>query len=386
MSKRIVFATGIFPPDIGGPAIYVSKLGKELVKRGFEVDMVTFSDKMLPDDYGFPVARISRKYPKGIRHLLFFLKLLSISKNKDVIYSQNQISAGLPSLIISRLLRKKLVSKVVGDAAWENYANRSKKPDSLDVFQNKKYGFFVELLKKIRSFTVKNSDEIIVPSYYLRDIVCSWGISKEKISVIYNSLDFFQEPDFSRENAKQKINIHGDIILSVGRLCSWKGFETLIDIMPDLLKQNPDFRLVIVGEGSEKKNLENKIKQLKIKDKVRLTGRINHQDISLYFKAADMFVLNSEYEGLSHVALEAMQLNVPMILSDSGGNSELVEDNFNGLLMEYNNKKQIKESIIKLYNDKNLQQTFITNSKKKLKQFSWDNLVKRTIDIILNQD
>ena len=383
MSKKVVFATGIFSPDIGGPATYVNRLAKEFVKKGFDVDVVTFSDKLILDDYEFPVTRILRKYPKGIRHFLFFLKLFKIAKNKDVIYAQNQISVGLPSLIVAKILKKKLILKVVGDAAWENYANRCEEFDSLDIFQTKKYDVLTEIFRILRSFVAKNADRIITPSYYLKDIISKWDVEKEKTQVVYNALKYLFASEVSKEQAQDKINIKGNIILSIGRLCPWKGFKTLIDIMPDLLKQNPNFKLVIVGEGQEKQNLENKIKELKIENSVKLTGRIIHKNIPLYFKASEMFVLNSEYEGLPHVVLEAMQLGVPAIISNRGGNPEVVQNNFNGFLVEYNNKEQIRKAIINLYNNKELQQTFIKNSKEKLKKFSWENLVEKTADIIL---
>ena len=181
------------------------------------------------------------------------------------------------------------------------------------------------------------------------------------------------------------IEIKGTIVLSIGRLCSWKGFETLIDIIPDLLKENPDFKLIIVGEGEERKSLEEKIKKLGLESNVELTGRIIHKNIPLYFKSAEMFILNSEYEGLPHVVLEAMQTGVPIIVSNRGGNPEVVENNFNGFLVEYNNKEQIKKAIMNLHNDKELQKTFIRNSKAKLEKFSWENLINKTIKILTNK-
>ncbi|XOB42183.1 MAG: glycosyltransferase family 4 protein [Candidatus Nealsonbacteria bacterium] len=385
MFRKIVFATGIFPPDIGGPATYVEKLVNELVQRRFEVSVITFSDNKIEKKYDFSVISISRKYPKAIRYFIYFLKLLKLAKNKDVIYSQNQTSAGFPSVLVSKILKKRLILKVVGDAAWESYANRVGEFDNIEIFQRKKYDFFTELIREIRNFVAKNADKIITPSYYLKNIISDWGVLKEKIEVIYNALGFSVDLDISKEQAQNKIEIKGNIILSIGRLCSWKGFETLIDIVPDLLKENPNFKLIIVGEGEERKSLEEKIKKLGLESNVKLTGRIINKNIPLYFKSSEMFILNSEYEGLSHVLLEAMQAGVPIIVSNRGGNPEVIENNFNGFLVEYNNKEQIRRVIINLHNDKELQKTFIRNSKERLKKFSWENLVNKTIKILTNK-
>jgi glycosyltransferase involved in cell wall biosynthesis len=385
MFRKIVFATGIFPPDIGGPATYIEKLANELVQRRFEVSVITFSDNKIEEKYDFPVISIPRKYPKVIRYFIYFLKLLKLAKNKDVIYSQNQTSAGFPSVLVSKILKKRLILKVVGDAAWESYANRVGGFDNIEIFQRKKYDFFTELIRKIRNFVVKNTDKIITPSHYLKGIISDWGVSNGKIEVIYNALRFSVDLDVSKEQAQDRIEVKGDVVLSIGRLCSWKGFETLIDIIPDLLKENPNFKLVIVGEGEERKSLEEKIKKLGLENNVKLTGRVLHKNIPLYFKSSEIFILNSEYEGLSHVILEAMQTGVPIIVSNRGGNPEIIENNFNGFLVEYNNKEQIRKAIMNLHNDKELQKTFIRNSKEKLEKFNWENLINKTIKILTNK-
>ena len=382
---KIIFATGIFPPDIGGPATYVRKLAKELIQRGFEIEVITFADIKTENNYDFPVIKVLRRNPTIIRYVVYFFKLLKLAKNADLIYSQNQTSAGLPSVLVSKILKKRLVLKIVGDAAWENYANKHSKFDSIDIFQKREYGFFTELFKKTRSFVAKNADIIIVPSQYLKNIVKGWGVPEQGIKVVYNALEQLSEPHIPKEEIKKKIRIKGDIILSIGRLAPWKGFSALIEVLPELLKENPNFKLIIIGEGEEKKKIELRVEKLRLKDNVKLIGKINHQDILLYFKVADVFVLNSGYEGLPHVVLEAMQFGVPVIVSNKGGSPELIKDSFNGFLIEYNNKEQIKNALLKLCQDKNLQKRFVENSKEKLKEFSWESLINKTIKILTNK-
>lgn len=355
---KIILATGIFPPDIGGPAIYTEKLAAELSRQGLAVKVITYSNLKNSEPNA---TRISRKYPAGLRHFIYFLNLLKLAKSCDVIYAQNVTSAGLPALLASKLLRKKLVLKIVGDAAWE---------------QHKRY------LKKIQEYVARRAHQIIVPSYYLKKLITGWGVPAEKIEVIYNAPGAVSQLNISKSEAKEKIGISGDIILSIGRLLPWKGFSNLIAIMPNLIKENPKFQLVIIGEGEEKENLKFKIENLKLKNNVKLIGRVNHQDMPLYFQAADIFVLNSGYEGLSHAILEAMQFRVPVVASDKGGNPELIQDNFNGFLVEYNNQEQLKEAILKLWQGKDLQNKFIQNSKEKLKNFTWEKLVNKTLNLL----
>jgi glycosyltransferase involved in cell wall biosynthesis len=357
---RIIFATGIFPPDIGGPATYVAKLAAELRQRGFGVQVITYSNAE-GKKYDFPVTRISRRYPAGIRHFIYFLRLLKLARNCDVVYAQNTTSAGLPALLVANLLRKRLVLKVVGDAAWE---------------QNKGY------LKAVQGVVARFASTIIVPSVYLKNRVIGWRVPEDRIVVIYNAPEPVFLLDIAKNEAKERLGLFGNIILSVGRFAPWKGFAELISAMPDLLKENPAFYLVIVGDGGERENLEAKINNLKLEDRVKLTGSVPHSQMPLYFKAADIFVLNSGYEGLSHVILEAMQHGAPVIASTKGGNPELIENDVNGLLVEYQNQDQLKGAILRLWQDKDLQEKFVQSSQDKLKGFTWDKLVEETIKVL----
>jgi len=347
---KFIFATGIFPPDIGGPATYTERLAIEFCQRGFGVSVITYSSAK-DKKYDFPVVRISKKYPI-LKYFLYLFNLLKLAKKCDVVYAQNVTSAGLPALLAAKLFKKRLALKIVGDAAWE---------------QRKPY------LKKIQECVAKHAHQIIVPSLFLKKIIMGWGVSENKIEIIYNAPEAVSQLTISKDEAKEKIGISGDIILSIGRLVPWKGFADLIAILPDLLKTNPNFRLVIVGQGKEK---------LKSGNRVKLVGPVPHSQIPLYFQAADVFVLSSGYEGLSHVILEAMQLGVPVIASREGGNPELIEDNFNGLLVEYSNQEQLKQAILRLWQNKELQEKFIQNSKEKIKDFTWENLVNQTLAVL----
>ncbi|OGZ19987.1 MAG: hypothetical protein A2654_02105 [Candidatus Nealsonbacteria bacterium RIFCSPHIGHO2_01_FULL_43_31] len=364
---RIVFATGIFTPDIGGPATYVKKLALDCAKCGFVVKIITYSDisalnYQLPiTNYQFSVTRISRNYPIGLRHLIYFWRLIFLARGVDLIYAQNVTSAGLPALLAAKILRKRLVLKIVGDAAWE---------------QNKGY------LRAVQGAVARFADKIIVPSVYLKKRVAEWRVPEGKIEVIYNAPEPIFLLDISKNEAKNKLGLSGNIILSVGRLAPWKGFFETIRIMPDLLKENPTFHLVIVGDGQDRKRLESEIKNLKLESNIALTGSIPHAQMPLYFKAADVFVLNSGYEGLSHVILEAMQHGTPIIASAEGGNPELIENGINGFLVEYKNQEQLKDTILKLWQDKNLQEQFIQSSREKLNNFTWENLVEKTLRIL----
>jgi len=304
-----------------------------------------------------------------LRHFLYFWSLLRLAKNADVIYAQNLVSAGLPAALVSKILRKKFVLKSVGDYAWEQGTARWGVKENLEDFQNKKYGWKIEWLRKIQKWTAQKADKIIVPSFYLKKIISGWQIPDSKIEIIYNAVEPIKKIGVFKK----------DCLLSIGRFVPWKGFDTLVEIMPELW---PEMKLIIIGNGPEYLNIKAKVKDLGLENRIELPGSVPQAKLPGYFARARIFVLNSDYEGLSHTILEAMQAEIPIIATNVGGNPELIENGKNGILVEYQNREQLKEAILKLWSNEGLQNKFIQNSHQKLKEFSWENLVEKTLKVL----
>ena len=245
MSKlRILVATGIFPPSVGGPATYSKLLLDELPERGIEVKIASFD--------------AVRRYPKIIRHILYIFLLFKKSKGISHIYAQDPVSVGLPGLFVAKVLRKKFFIRVAGDYAWEQSAQRFGVKDDIDSFQDKKYSWRVELLRNIQRGVVSGADKVITPSDYFKDLVGKWSDEKNRVIRIYNGIEL---PNISldKESARKKLDIDKSeqVIISAGRLVPWKGFSSLINIVGDIAKNNSKVRLFVLGDGPEKNNLLN---------------------------------------------------------------------------------------------------------------------------------
>lgn len=331
---RILIATGIYPPSIGGPATYSKLLFDELPKRGIDVSVLSFDEV--------------RKFPKIFRHLVYFFKVLKRSRGCEIVYLQDPVSVGLPGLLASKILRKKVLLKIVGDYAWEQGVQRFGVKDSLDVFckKNSGYGLRVKLLKWTQKFVAKKADRIVVPSEYLKNVISAWDINAEKISVIYNAFNL--PKNYSQNFLHQNVSFSKKIILSVGRLVPWKGFRTLIELMPAILQKVPDASLVIVGDGPDEQILLKLIAEKKLADSVNLVGRLSHEILISYIKSSTIFVLNTGYEGLSHQLLEVMACGVPVVTTNVGGNGEVITNSQDGVLVEYDNKDQLLSNIVRL--------------------------------------
>ncbi|PIT96588.1 hypothetical protein COT82_02395 [Candidatus Campbellbacteria bacterium CG10_big_fil_rev_8_21_14_0_10_35_52] len=376
-NKNILIATGLFPPDIGGPATYSKLLLDELPKHNFNVSVLSFGEV--------------RKLPKILRHIFYFFKVLRGGGKADIIFAQDPVSVGLPSMLAAKILRKKFLLKIVGDYAWEQYQNKLQitnyklqtnlKFKTLEKFQIERSDFITELRRKIERSVAKRASKIIVPSNYLKKIILMWGINEEKISVIYNGLKYNQESG-NRETIRALLQFEGKLIISAGRLVQWKGFDTLIKIFPYIKKKFNNAKLIIAGSGPDLGKLQKLIDDKELSNDIALTGALPKEVLLRYIKASDVFVLNTGYEGFSHQLLEVMDVGIPLITTNIGGNPEIIKNGENGLLVGYNDEKELGKSIIKLLSDKKYADKLVLEAKKKVKEFSEERMIKETIKLL----
>lgn len=361
-SIRVLLATGIFPPQIGGPATYAKLLYDELPKRGIDIEVANFGDFI--------------DKPKVIRHILYFFEVLKKALHADIVYALDPVSVGLPALLASQIRDKKFVLRVAGDYAWEQGTQRYNVSDVLDDFvkEYKKYSWKVKCFKKIQAYVAEGAYRIVVPSEYLKNIVGAWGISREKISVVYNGFHVALSKTL-KPSIRKKLSLSGEVIVSSGRLVPWKGMVELVSMMPQILASVPNAYLVIIGDGPEREKIEQEIARLKLEDCVRLTGRLKQDELFEYIKAADVFVLNTKYEGLSHLVLETMSIGTPVVTTDVGGNPEVIEHGRSGALLAPNDKEAFVEAIVGFLSERAIAFMIAKQAKKRVAKFTDEEML-----------
>ncbi|MBI2639338.1 MAG: glycosyltransferase family 4 protein [Candidatus Sungbacteria bacterium] len=368
---NLLIATGIFPPDIGGPATYSKLLVDELPSRGFRVEVLSFGTV--------------RYLPKVIRHFVYFLKLIARARRANIIFAQDPVSVGLPAAIAAKLLKKKFILKVVGDYAWEQYQQKAQNSGArfvnVDEFQNEKFDFITELRRRIQKFVARRAGKIIVPSEYLKRIVCCWGVEEDKIVVIYNAVDAPPEK-ITKDGARQELGLSGSIAVSVGRLVPWKGFSALIESAAVIRKNLPDFKLYIIGSGPDEEKLKLEIKKFGLGCVVFIAGSVPHEVVLKYLAAADVFVLNTAYEGFSHTILEAMAAGIPVITTPVGGNLEIVRDGENGILVSYNDNAGIVDAVRRFLGDSAFRDQLSAQARATASRFTKEKMLAETVEVL----
>ena len=358
---KILVATGIYPPDIGGPATYSKLLHDELPKMypDIQVKVISFGEV--------------RHFPKIIRHIVYFFKLLIRSRGCNIIFAQDTVSVGLPTLLASKLTFKRFFLRVPGDYAWEQSVQRFGVKEGIDEFQNKKYGFRVEFLRSVQKMVANGAEKVIAPSLYFQDLVSKWVKNSNKVYAIYNGIDLSAiDSKLSLSNYSKESRS----IISVGRLVSWKGFSELIDAM-ELL---PDWKLYIVGSGPEEFLLKNKA--VKFKDRIIFLGQMKREDLIKKMQSCDVFVLNTSFESFSFQIVEAMAAGIPVVSTMIGNIREIITDGEDGLLVEPNDTDAIAQAVKRLSGDSVLREKIIRNAKEKSRMFSIDNTINKLVELI----
>ena len=353
----ILITVGIFPPDIGGPASFVPKIAKYLINKGHNVKVICLSDKehlTYKDDIN--VIRINRNSPIIFRWLKTIVKIYSNSKKSDLIFVNG---LGTETTIANLFIRKKVIRKIVGDPVWERVYNKNLIDESFDDFQENNHGLSISLQKMIRNWSINKSNLIITPSQHLKNFIDKIGFDKN-IFVINNGVNIEQH---------NKVVLENNIIqlLVVSRLVSQKNIDSIIKAIKVI--ENENIILNIVGDGSEINNLKLLVKKYELDKQINFIGKIENTKLNEYLKNADIFIQASNYEGLPHSILEAMNFEIPILSTDVGGCSVLLNEGERGYIIPMPvSEVEISEGIRKIINNKNEAKSKARLAKKYLNQ------------------
>jgi glycosyltransferase involved in cell wall biosynthesis len=289
----------------------------------------------------------------------------------------------MAALVVARLRRKHFLMRVGGDYAWEQGVQRFGVSENLDEFVSGKfhYGFRVRLFRFLQSFIARRAEAIIVPSEYLKRIVLTWGVHASRIRVVYSAFIPEEIPE-GKKDLGALFDMPGIALVSSARLVPWKGMHTLIELMPELQKDFNGIGLVILGDGPERTRLENIAKNAGVAGRVRFMGDVPHATALRYFKAADVFVLNTGYEGLSYTLLEVMAQGTPIVTTAVGGNPELIESGRDGILVQYDNKTELLAAIRGILSGSIGGVGLARAAQEKVKNFSEARMIDGTIAVL----
>jgi glycosyltransferase involved in cell wall biosynthesis len=313
---RIAFLTGIWPPDVGGPATHGPDFARFLVGRGHTVHVVTMGDGE-PAERPCEVEVVPRTLPFPIRYGRVALLGMRAARKADVLYASATYAAAAAAAAAAR---RPFVAKLVSDPAYERAQRYGRFHGSLEEFQEASTPA-VRTLKALRTRSLRAARTIVVPSSYLAEIAAGWGLRRDRLHVLTN-------PAPPQREVEQEQLAPGTFVF-VGRLTRQKALGTAIDAIARV----PEARLVLVGDGPERAQLDRAAAASGAGERITFRGALSRDEALRTVAGADAALLSSDWENLPHSAVEALSVGVPVVSTAVGGVPEVVRDGENGLLV-----------------------------------------------------
>ncbi len=360
---RLLVATPLYPPEPGGPATYARLIEREFPLRGVEVDVVKFSDV--------------RHAPKVVRHCAYFFRVLAQGRTVDALYALDPVSVGFPTALAALLLRKPFYVKVVGDYAWEQGRQRFGVTADLDTFvKTTSVPCAVRGLRWVQRFVAHRAKKVVVPSAYLKSIVSTWGVRSDIIEVVFNAV----EPHERGVCPEAVAAVEGLIVVYIGRLVPWKHVDQTMDAVHSVQTSGVALSLVVVGTGPLEEELKKKAHDEQLS--VLFVGALSPEDTQAVLEKADILVLNSSYEGLSHVLIEGLMHGKAIVATDAGGNGELIEDTKSGLLVPVGDPGALSEAIRAVCIREELRTAIERGAHERSRAFTVASMVSGTLQVL----
>ncbi|MEA2071883.1 MAG: glycosyltransferase family 4 protein [Asgard group archaeon] len=375
-----------FPPfKVGGLAAHVNDLSKTLIKKGLEIHVLTCSfpetkEYELVD--GVHVHRFNAYEIPAPEFLQWDLNMNLLMEQKaielmekytfDLFHAHDWLVASA-GISLKHLYRKPLIATI-------HSLERGRRDGLHEDGQR--------MIDQIENLLIQEAWHNIVCSQYMQSLCqFSFDFPPQKISIIPNGvrydefyLDLLQE---ELEKHHQKYVAEDEKIVGfIGRLVPEKGVDVILRSVKTILHDHPKAKFVIAGEGWHCANLQNLAKSLGIEDKVFFTGYLPDEDFLPFFQVVDVLVIPSTYEPFGIVALEGMATRTPIVVSDVGGLSEIVDNRWTGLKVPPNDPEALASAVVELLNNPSFGSFLVKNAFEKIKHvYDWSIIADQTINI-----
>lgn len=361
---RIVFLTGIWPPDVGGPATHGPELSRFLVERGHEVTVITMGDGE-PDVRPCEVVVVSRARRFPVRYGEVAVIAAQRARSADLIYATATYAA---ASFASSVTRTPLVAKLVSDPAYERARRYGLFDGTLEEFQHP-CSRRVEALKRARTQALRRARAIVVPSAYLAAIAGRWGLDPARISVLPNPA-----PDVDVTPAL----LEPGTFVFVGRLTRQKALEVAIDAVGRV----PAARLIVIGDGPDRERLDELARASSAGGRIEFRGSLPRRDALTVVAGAEAALLTSAWENFPHSAVEALAAGVPVVSTAVGGVPEIVHDEVNGLLVPVGDAGAVAAAMLRIVQESGLRRRLAAAARDSVESLSVERVYGRLSSVL----
>ncbi len=371
---RVLIVSGIWPPDVGGPASHAPAVAAFLQSRGHEVEVVTAAD--VPPAASCEIFWTPRRLPKGARHLHGVRLVWSRARRADVVYTTGMFGRSAAGALAAR---RPYVVKLTADPAFERSRRRGLVGGDVDEFQRARGGPAVGLLRTARDLELRRAAHVFTPSAYLRELAIGWGVDSDHLSVLPNPAPTVP-PLPPRAELQRSFDLNGATLAFAGRLTAQKALGRALEAVA----ATDGVTFVIAGEGPERPALEQRARELGIDERVRFVGPQPRARIVELFRAADATVLSSSWENFPHTVVEALAVGTPVLAMEAGGVAEVVRDGDNGLLVPAGDTDALRDAVRRFFSDRLLQERLRGRAAASVAELSVERVFGRLEDVLRN--
>lgn len=341
---KVLIVSGIWPPDVGGPASHAPEVAAFLRARGHDVEVVTTAARA-PAPEVYPVRWTSRRLPVGVRHAHAAALIARRARGADVVYTTGMFAR---SALGALLARRPFVVKLTGDPAFERLRARGAVGGTVEDFQAAT-GLQARLLQVLRGAVLRRAAHVYCPSEYLRSLVLGWGVAPGRTGVLPNPAP--SPPVFGdRDELRGRLGLEGVTLAFAGRLTAQKSLGVLLEAVAGA----GAVTLAIAGDGPERGAVEAGIRERGLGERVRLLGPRSRAEVLELFHAADATVLSSAWENFPHSVVESLAVGTPVLATAVGGVAEVLRDGENGLLVPAADPEALRDAIVRFADDAGL--------------------------------
>jgi glycosyltransferase involved in cell wall biosynthesis len=370
---KVVVVSGIWPPDVGGPASHAPALAAALLDAGHAVEVVTTADAP-PEARPYPVRWISRARPAPLRHLAVTREIARAARRSDRVYATSMVRR---SALGAGLAHRPLVAKLVSDEAFERAARSGRFGGTLEEFQTHEGGARARFLRMTRTAALRRATRVIVPSAYLRDLAVGWGLPFERLVVVPNPAPPLPTLR-ARDDARAELGIDGFTLATAGRLTRQKA---LCDALEAVARVD-GVSLVVAGDGPERQALERRAASLGLAERIRFVGPLSRDQVLTLYRASDAALSTSAWENLPHSVVEALAVGTPVVATAVGGVPEVVHDGENGLLVPAGDVEAIAGAIGRLAGDGGLRTALASRAAGSAAELAEPAVLERIVRIV----
>lgn len=242
--------------------------------------------------------------------------------------------------------------------------------------------------RALARYVLRRSSLVTANSHELRDVALSLGAPKDRFDLIVYGVDpnEIKADRLAGESKRRELGLSPSdyAVLAVGRMVPKKGFRYLIQALPPLLTRVPTARLILVGDGDERANLERMASAMGLRSSVEFAGTVPRNEIAAYYSAADVLAMPSVTEpedGLNVCVLDAMACGLPVVASTVAGNPLVVEDGVNGILVPERRADLLAEALAQLHSDRRRLRALGQAGRRRVEaEFTWSHLAGRYLD------